>query len=656
MAPPGDILDVDLTTGAVTRRRPDDDGLRAVLGGRGFVARLLLDETGSDVDPLSPANPLLVFTGLLTGTRAPTSSRVHVGARSPLTGLLGSSNVGGEVGRALRRNGVFGIVLRGRAQRPAYLLVENGDVGLRDATELWGADTRTAADALRAAHAKAALLLIGPAGEHLARIACVVTDKGHAAGRTGMGAVMGAKLLKAIVVTGASPRDSSRREPGQREPGQRAALRQTDGSANASHGESPAVKRYLRRIIAAPAFEEYRRYGTSSSVVWCNDEGILATRNFAAPRFAGAAATDGTSLQRWVTRTEGCPGCPVHCKAELRLSGGRYGDLVGERPDFEPLVAWGAKVGFDDPQAVVALHNRCDRLGLDSVSAGAVAAFAIDLCEHGVIDAADTGGLALRWGAADALDELLEQMASGQGFGGLLAGGVRRAAAAIGRGAERYAYHVKGLELPAYDPRGAFGAALGYALSSRGGDYTSVYARQEFDIAPETARRLYGDERAGDPLSPTGKAAMVRRSMIVSAALDSLGLCKIPALTLLNEYELENEAELVREIAGLDLAADELLAAGERIVVLERLFTVRCGAGAQDDDLPAVFGHEPLREGPGTGATVDVGPMRDEFYRLMGWSPEGVPTPETLTRLDLGQTLEQTLGQTLGHDSRPLGT
>jgi aldehyde:ferredoxin oxidoreductase len=602
MAPPGDILDVDLTTGAVTRRRPDDDGLRAVLGGRGFVARLLLDETGSDVDPLSPANPLLVFTGLLTGTRAPTSSRVHVGARSPLTGLLGSSNVGGEVGRALRRNGVFGIVLRGRAQRPAYLLVENGDVGLRDATELWGADTRTAADALRAAHAKAALLLIGPAGEHLARIACVVTDKGHAAGRTGMGAVMGAKLLKAIVVTGASPRDSSRREPGQREPGQRAALRQTDGSANASHGEGAAVKRYLQRIIAAPAFEEYRRYGTSSSVVWCNDEGILATRNFAAPRFAGAAATDGTSLQRWVTRTEGCPGCPVHCKAELRLSGGRYGDLVGERPDFEPLVAWGAKVGFDDPQAVVALHNRCDRLGLDSVSAGAVAA------------------------------------------------------AAIGRGAERYAYHVKGLELPAYDPRGAFGAALGYALSSRGGDYTSVYARQEFDIAPETARRLYGDERAGDPLSPTGKAAMVRRSMIVSAALDSLGLCKIPALTLLNEYELENEAELVREIAGLDLAADELLAAGERIVVLERLFTVPCGAGAQDDDLPAVFGHEPLREGPGTGATVDVGPMRDEFYRLMGWSPEGVPTPETLTRLDLGQTLEQTLGQTLGHDSRPLGT
>ena len=616
----GVIVDVDVGTGAITQRQPTETELRALLGGRGFVAHALLDHGGDRVDPLAPDNPLLLFTGLLTGSRAPASSRVHLGARSPLTGLSGSSSVGGELGQALRRNGLFGLTLHGRAKHPVYVLVTGGEVTLHDARDLWNRDTLATAQVLQDTYPKAATLLVGPAGEHLAAIACLVTGNGHAAGRTGMGAVLGAKLVKAIVV------DNSARS---------VSATASAGDRDQENGERGAVKRYLQRIIAAPAFQEYRQFGSSTAVSWCNDEGILGTRNFAAPRFAGADATDGSTLERWVTRTKGCPGCPVHCKAEMRFASSRFGEFTGERPDFEPLVAWGAKVGVDDPQAVVALHNFCDRMGLDSVSAGAAAAFAIDLFEHGVIDKTDTEGLELRWGAVEALQTLIERMASGQGFGALLASGVRRAAAVIGRGAERYAYHVKGLEIPAYDPRGAFGAGLGYAISNRGADFTSVYARQEFDITPELGQRLYGDEGAGDPTSTAGKAAMVRRSMIVSAALDSLGLCKIPALTLLNDYELDGEAELTRELTGLDLSATDLLLAGERIVNLERLFNAKAGADVTLDELPPLFVEQPLTEGPAAGVTVQLAPMRDEFYRLMGWTATGLPTRETLSRLGL---------------------
>jgi aldehyde:ferredoxin oxidoreductase len=654
----GDILEIDLGSGAMVRRPPDLTELRTVVGGRGLVALNLLREVGPQVDPLSPANSLFFFTGLLTGTRAPGSSRLHVGARSPLTGLSGSSSVGGEAGRALRRNGIFGLVLRGAAAHPVYLTITDGEAELHDAGELWGSDTTATFERLHHDNEKAATLAIGPAGEHLAAIACIVTDRGHAAGRTGMGAVMGAKLLKAIVISGsARPKADDAAQP--------------EGAASDGTTAGGAVKRYLSRIVAAPAFDEYREYGSSSSVLWCNDNDILGTRNYSASQFTGAAATDGTSLKSWVTHTQGCSGCPIHCKAEVRLRGSRYGDLIAERPDFEPLVAWGAKVGIDDIGAVVMLHNICDRLGLDSISAGAAAAFAIDLFEHGIIDTTDTGGLELRWGDPDPLPELLAQMGSGSGFGGLLAGGVRRAAEAIGRGADRFAAHVKGLELPAYDPRGAYGAALGMAVSGRGGDYTSVYVRHEFDMPRDEARRLYGDdyERAGDPVLPDGKAAMVRLSMITSAALDALGLCKIPALTLLNEYGLQSEAELVREVAGLDLSAADLTAAGERIVVLERLFNGRCGADMNADDLPSLFRSSaesgqgrrtPSADSPGQGAkprdtqeggiavgekqahhvaahhaAIDITAMRTEFYRLMGWSASGLPTAETLARLGL---------------------
>lgn len=396
-----------------------------------------------------------------------------------------------------------------------------------------------------------------------------------------------------------------------------------------------AIKRYVKSVTAAPAFEEFAEYGTGLAVSWCSDLGMLSVRNFTATQYAAAAATDASAVGRYVQHTHGCRGCPIGCKAEVRVAAGRFAELAGERPDFEPLVAWGAKVGIDDVTAVLHLHNQCDRLGLDSVSAGGVAAFAIELFERGLIDTGDTGGRTLHWGDAEALAGLLDEMAAGKGFGGMLGGGVRRAALALGNGSEAYAFEVKGLELPAYDPRGAFGAALSFAVGARGGDFTNDYARQEFNLTPAEGRALYGDELAATPTSPRGKAAVVCAAMIASAALDALGLCKIPMFSLLNDYRLERTAELATAVSGRPLTAVALLHAGRRIVTMERLFNLRCGATAADDTLPARFLDEPLSGGPNRGVVVDLAPMKAELYALLGWGPDGVPTPATLAELGI---------------------
>ena len=400
-------------------------------------------------------------------------------ARSPLTGLLGSSNVGGDFGFALRAAGLSALVLRGRAPRLSALWIADGRVELRDAADLRGLETDAAQAALAAGFpgGRGEALVIGPAGERLLPLACVVGRRGHVAGRTGLGAVFGAKNLKGIVAAGES------------------APATTVGARAAS-----LARDYVRQIVAARNFGEFATYGSTTGVEWGNELGLLATRNYATGRSSQALAVDSAAIHQFTQRRSGCRHCPVKCKADVRVAAAG-GDLLGQRPDFEPLVALGPKLGIADPATVVRLHNRCDALGLDSISAGSAMAFAIDVFERGIISVRETGGLELRWGDVAAVGELLEGMALGEGFAGLLAQGVRRAAGELGNGADRYAYHVKGLELSAYDPRAAWATALGYAVSSRGGDYASVYAHHEFDLADGDAERLYGHPEAGDPRS-----------------------------------------------------------------------------------------------------------------------------------------------------------
>jgi aldehyde:ferredoxin oxidoreductase len=300
------------------------------------------------------------------------------------------------------------------------------------------------------------------------------------------------------------------------------------------------------------------------------------------------------------------------------------------------VVALGVKCGLSQAAEVLHLTNLCNRVGIDTVSTGASIAFAMDLFERGILTVEDTGGFDLSWGHAESMELLIRQITRGEGVGGVLAKGVRRAARSIGRGSEKYAYHVKGLELTAYDPRTLMGTALGYTVSSRGGDFTQVYASPEYKWSPERAAKELGSAKAVDRFSTEGKGALIRRCMIVSAVVDSLGICKVPALSLIGEFDLKNEAELVQALTGWPVDASELIHAGERILNLEKLFNLRHGELRNLDTLPDRFINEPVaEEGPAKGKVVDLRPMVADFYRAMGWDEEGIPGQSKLASLGL---------------------
>jgi aldehyde:ferredoxin oxidoreductase len=394
------------------------------------------------------------------------------------------------------------------------------------------------------------------------------------------------------------------------------------------------VRWYSEQIRNAPRYDTYARYSNSAFVIWAREMGILSTHNFRHSQFEGTDRIDGREMIKYVTRTQSCYRCPVHCKAEVRVPAGRFAG-EGDRPDIEPIVALGSKCGLDDVEAVLYLYNLAGRLGIDVISTGSCLAFAMELYEDGVITIEDTGGMPLSWGDASVMETLMRQIAHREGLGAVLAEGVQRAARLIGRDAQRYAFHSKGLEMTAYDPRGALGTALGYAVSSRGADFTSVYPVAEYRFDRDQGRRAFGSAEAVDRFSAQGKGELVRRSMIVSAVLDSLGLCKVPILSVVGDISLANEAELASVLTGWSLTAADLEMAGERILNIERLFNLRHGATRSDDDLPDRFTEEPMPNGLARGMTVTIEPLVQDFYQVMGWDTDGRPTPQKLEELGL---------------------
>ncbi len=609
----GKMLTVDLTRREVQIADFSENLAKEYLGGRGLNSWQIFKHIGKGTSPLDPANHLVLSCGLLTGTEVPASSRLHVSARSPLTGLLGSSNVGGHFGAELREAGFHSVLIRGRAEKPVFLWINRGEVEIREAESLQGQDAWTTQTSLKKVlnDSRAKIMAIGQGGENLVRYACIMTGRGHSAGRTGMGAVMGAKNLKAIAVRGEKRRSK------------------LDDPARA------AVRSYLDRIRNAPRYDTYARYSNSAFVTWADEMGMLSTRNYRQVQFEDVEAIDGKRIIEYVTRSRSCHRCPVHCKADLKIEGGRFGGTEGDRPDIEPIVALGSKCGVNNVEAILYLYNLCGQLGIDVISAGSTLAFAMDLYERGIISRQEADGIELTWGNYEAMEVMLHKIARREGFGNVLAEGVRQAAQIIGKGAEQFAYHSKGLELTAFDPRGAMGTALGYAVSTRGGDFTSVYTTPEFRWEPQKAKEEFGTEKAVDRLSPQGKGALVKRAMIVSAVLDSLGICKVPILSIIGDFELEREAELTTALAGWRMEADDLFTIGERILNVEKLFNLRHGAGKEQDRIPAKFIREMVDVGPAKGKTVDIEPMLREFYRAMEWDADGNPTPEKLEELHL---------------------
>jgi len=610
-----DLVLVDLSTGEISRKPCPEHITRDYLGGRGLGDYILLKHLKKDVAPLDPENILIFAAGLLSGTKMITTGRLHVSARSPLTGLIGTSNSGGMFGSELKGCGILALVIVGKANKPVFINIRSEHVTIEDASTAWGLERKEAAAKLLelAGDEKARAAVIGPAGEKMVALASIMFGPGHACGRTGLGAVMGAKHLKGLVV------------------------RKTSSVAAATPAAAvPAVKDYLAKLKALPSWEQWTTLGSTDSVLWTHQMGGCAAKNHSQVTFAGAETASGSAFKDLIVKHRGCYNCPIRCKADIKIDRGRHTGFEGERGEYEPLATWGPKCGNADGLASVYLCNLCDDYGVDSIGAGNVVAFAIDLYERGILTPEDTGGLALTWGNTEAMEQLLQQITyRSTPLGDTLARGMREAARIIGRGAEQYAHLVKGLSMTFMDPRAFKASGLGYAVSNRGADFGYVYAKPEYAYTPQQALDAFGTAKAADRLSEEGKAAMVRQCMCANAVVDSLGICKIPQFGMLLDFNLEEAAKIVTAFTGQPVTGADLLLAGERIVNVERLFNFRFGATGRDDTLPEKFTTEPISEGPCQGSVINLAPMLQQFYALMGWEQDGTVSAAKIKQLGI---------------------
>lgn len=610
----GDIVVIDLTDGTITREPVSGDLAATVLGGFGFNTWDLYHNLPASSDPLGPENRFVISCGLLTGTAAPASSRTHLSAASPLSGLMGSSNVGGHFGARLKSCGIASLIFKGRAPGPVFVHITADVIEIKDASFLWGLDTRETVHALQTSlEGQPETLTIGRAGENQVPFACVMHGHDHAAGRTGMGAVMGSKNLKAIAVQGTKVREEKKPEAAE------------------------AIRTYIRMIRESESrYHDFSTWGSSGDILELDRAGLLGTRNYRRGTLENVHRIDGRELAAQVSRKTSCHRCPVHCKAEIRIAEGRHQGFTGGRPEYETVINLGSLCGLSDPEELLFLSNLCNILGLDTISTGSVIAFAMELFDRRILTPEDTNGLVLDWGDARVMETLIRQIADRQGLGAILARGVKQAARIIGKDADKYAFHTKGVEIYGSDPRGVMGTALSYAVSLRGGDFTSVYPIPEYRYTPERAVKEFGTPAIVNPHSAEGKGLMVRKCLFVSAVIDSIGICKVPALSIIANFDLEMESTLVRRLTGLDLSASDLFRIGETIITWEKLFNLSRGAGAAQDTLPEKFLTEPLQDGPSRGAAItEMTRMVQDFYQCMGWDSQGIPKPETLSRLGI---------------------
>ena len=610
----GNVINIDLSSQKIRQEEVTEDAVRKHLGGLGQNVGNLYGQVESRMDPFDTDNLLVISRGLLTGTVAPSSARVHINTISPQSGLLGSSNVGGYLGVRMYALNIFSISIKGKADRPVYLYVGSEGMEIREASGIWGLDTRAAEELLQkdVGQDNVDTLIVGPAGEKGVLYACIMAGWDHAAGRTGLGAVMGAKNLKAIVF---------RAEP---------------KKEKMTRGQADIIRQYVGRMKkSASRFREFSTWGSSYDITETHKMGMLGARNYQDHQLEDVEMIDGHYLSRYVKKKSKCHRCPISCKAEIELPGKRYRGFKGGRPEYETVIDLGALCGLTNPEDLLYLSNLCNIVGLDTISTGSVIAFAMELYQRGILSLEDTGGIELTWGNARAMEALILQIAGREGLGDILAMGVKKAADRIGKNASKYAYHVKGVELYGGDPRGLMGMALAYAVSMRGGDFTSVYPVPEFRYSAEQAEKEFGTRDVVDSAATGGKAAMVKKCMTVSTVIDSLGLCKVPALSIIGDFSLEMESRLIASITGLNITPENLFEAGERIINMEKIINLRQGSRPEDDNLPDYFLNTSFENGPIKGRRVDLRPMVADFYTNMGWDENGLPTEATLKRFGL---------------------
>ncbi|MCX8173438.1 MAG: aldehyde ferredoxin oxidoreductase family protein [Thermoplasmata archaeon] len=583
----GKLLRINLTEKTGKVENLDENILRNFIGGRGLGAKLLYDEVKPETEPLSAENKLIFTVGPLTATGAPTAGRYSITSKSPLTGTIFDSNSGGHFGLEIKKAGYDAVVIEGTAEKLTYLFVNDENVRFEDASELAGLDTHTTTDkVLAGTDERARVACIGPAGEKLGLIGCIINDRHRAAGRGGLGAVMGSKNLKAIAVLG------------------------TGSPAIAQPERFEAAKKLAQEAIAKnPVTKDaLPNYGTAVLVNVINEIGALPTKNYQEGIFKDADAISGETIrERIFVRRSACGHCPIACGRVTRAGGEE-----GEGPEYETVWAFGADCGVNDIEKIAIANYKCNRYGLDTISTGATIACAMELSERGVITEY------IRFGNADAVLQLIDKIGSMEGIGEKLAMGSYRFAKEYG--AEEYSMSVKGLELPAYDPRGVQGMGLAYATSNRGGCHLRGYM---------TAPEVLGNPYMVDRLKTEGKAGLTVLLQNISAAVDSLVLCRFSQFGL----NPEHYAEMLSAATGIDYSDTDLLLAGERIYNLERVYNVR--ARVPGDTLPKRLLTEKLKEGHSKGYVVELDTMLRQYYEIRGWDENGVPLKETLKRLGL---------------------
>jgi aldehyde:ferredoxin oxidoreductase len=615
----GRILHIDLTTGKTYTEPLNEEYAKKYIGGIGLGIRLWLDHSKPGVDPFSPENPLILTTGPISGTVWPTGGNGHAFvSKSPQSYGVGEAKSHGSFGTELKRAGYDAVIFKGKAERPVYIWIDDDSVQILDASHLMGKSPAETEDAIREELGDYYIRVaaIGPAGEKLVRIACIINDKTRAAGRTGLGAVMGSKNLKAIAVRGTRDIEVAKTEE-----------------------FMEFVKEFHERM-KGPATKKYRTLGTPENVLVHNSLHCMPTRNYNNAHFEGAEKVSGESLnERFVAKIIGCSSCAMRCEHICVVAEGPYKGTM-TRMEYEPLWAMGPYCGVDRLDAIIKGMDLCNYYGMDSISAGVIVGFAMDCYENGIITDKDTDGIEARFGNHEALVQLLEKMGKREGIGDILAEGVKIAGEKIGKGAEKLAQHIKGVEVTGYDLRCLKTAALGFAVSFRGADHNR-HGAYAFDVKGKVNRLVV----------EKGRGKMVKDMEDLYTVIDSLIVCKFSRGTYYKG--IEDMARLYTLVTGIEMTPEELQRSGERINNVARIFNIREGLGRKDDTLPWKVMNQPITdEGPAKGAYVsqkELDLLLDDYYEARGWTKEGIPTIEKLKELameDLIPIVEQKLGKT----------
>lgn len=604
----GYILRVDLSEGRITREPLNETWAREYIGGRGLGAKYLYEEMDPGVDALSPENKLIMATGPLTGTNASCGARYMVVTKGPLTGAITTSNSGGHWGPELKFAGYDMVIVEGKAEKPCYLLINDDDVQIRDAGNVWGKVVSETEDAIRdeTGMPKLRIACIGPAGEKLVRFAGIINDKHRAAGRSGVGAVMGSKNLKAIAVRGtkgvqiARPKDYM-----------------------------SSIRSYHGHLAESPGRQGLTELGTAPTIDLINAFGGLPTRNFTEGQFEGTEKINGDAIKdTWLVANKACFACNIACGRVTQVTPNadkymvnmhpRNWKIAGEGPEYENLWSLGADCGIDDMDAIVMANYLCNDLGMDPISMGATLAAAMEMYERGLLSE-DQIGMPLKFGDGKALIAMTEATGFREGFGDELAEGSKRMTEKFEH--PEYFMGVKGQEFPAYDPRGFQGMGIAFATCNRGACHLRAWT-PEIETSGEY-----------DPHTTDGKSKWVAEEQNRTTAHDATGICMF---TTGAGAPLDDLLPVLSAATDVDYDMDDFVKIGERIWNIERLWNLRAGLTAADDSLPERLLKEAHKEGPSAGVTVNLDVMLPEYYAARGWTPDGKPTQEKLMELGLG--------------------